>query len=252
MNAHPPSDEVTLTDLLVVIVKRKALLLSCFLAVFLLAIAYAFLAADKYEYVSIYQLAELRPGSPIESEASAEEKVRSIYLPGQVNESPEFNGEAASLTVSVSSPKDTTLLTLATTAKASLQPSVENFHTRLLEKLNESQERLYKKYFENYSNNLNVAKENYNSLVNSSGSNAAELATRYIEQIQNYQTQLDDMTKGEIVEVAVKNPLSAGAGTALILAGGAFLGGVLGLLLVLVAEVCVNVNRRLESDRDHV
>ncbi|MEC9483936.1 MAG: hypothetical protein UMU75_11565 [Halomonas sp.] len=60
MNRHttPPSDEISLVDIAVLLVKRWKLMLVTFLVILLAAVAFALLRPASYAYTSLYAVAQ--------------------------------------------------------------------------------------------------------------------------------------------------------------------------------------------------
>lgn len=247
-SSNVKNQEMTLSDVATILLRRRLWFFVFFGVTVIVALCYALLKEESYSYSSVYQLAELKPGEGLESPDTSVEKVQQIYLPSQkqafethlgVNELP--------FSVSVRSPEKTTLLLMSSVASKSQSENVKALHNKLLGSLSGSQEELYEARLNSYQNQLEMAENNYNELKDKDTRNAAELAIRYLDMISNYEARINDLKKGEIAKLSMRDSEATGPGKFLIIIGGCVIGVMLGVFFALFSEVVARVRDKVAN-----
>ena len=245
-NSNLGNQEMTLSDVAIILLRRRLWLFSILGISVLAVLCYALLREDNYSYSSVYQLAEVTPGEGLESPDTAVEKVQQIYFPSQKQalETRLGIGELP-FSVSVRAPEKTTLLLLSSIASKSQSENVEELHKKLLSSLSSSQEELYEARMTAYQNQLEMAENNYDELKDKDTRNAAELAIRYLDMAANYEARINDLKKGEIVKLSMRSSEATGPGKLLIIIVGCVVGVMLGVFFALFAEVVGRVRGKV-------
>lgn len=249
-------DEISIGDVLALLVARRRLAVVCFIIPVLLATAYALLRQENYEYRSVYQLAEgyLEDGeatvAPLETGESVISKATSLFLPQAINAlSSEKSQPFSDFSLELSSPEDTKLVTIATVEGQAQKENVQLLHEELLSRIAESQDETFEEVESRLMSRLSSADSNYQSLKDSESRNAAELATRYIELMADYDNRLMALQKGEVLSVAERSSEPVGMGDVMWVLAGIMLGFVAALLGPLLAEGVALMNRAYRRER---
>ena len=113
----PTTDEVSLVDIWLTLVKRKFVIASVFVLSLLVGLLVAMTRSDTYAYTLALEIGSTQIGersTPIESTETVETKFRSLYIPTTLNQIWRSNPESGRKKISVSSPKNSSLIILTT------------------------------------------------------------------------------------------------------------------------------------------
>lgn len=241
---------MSIGDVLALLVARRRLVMLCFIVPVILATAYAVLRDDTYEFRSVYQLAEgyLKESeaevAPLETGESVISKSKSLFLPQAVRSAAKDSASALSnLDVELTAPEDTKIITLTTVDVSEKQKGIARLHNALLKLIASSQAETLQGIESRVKSRLASAKANYESLKNSESRNAAELATRYIELMADYDNRLVALKDGKILSVAEPSSKPVGMSSIMWILAGVMLGCVFALLGPLLVEAMALVQR---------
>jgi len=139
-NPRSGSDrEVTLVDLAAILVQRRLVFVLTFLVVVALGVAYALTTPEKYEYVSLVQMAEDSEGQPVESASSSIVAIESYWFPAVEARYQEEAGKLLPFPVSASSPRNTSLIRIESLARRDYSELVNEVHSDLIDELTAAQ-----------------------------------------------------------------------------------------------------------------
>lgn len=134
-----PDDEISLVDLTSTFLKRRRIFYVVFLVTLAAGILYAILIPEKYDYVSLFKLAEKEAGNFVEKPATVIATLENRWLP---------EIEAAYLAeydrpipfdLRFSNPENTGLIRIVSEAAPAHSEDIEQVHSQLIEKLKQTQ-----------------------------------------------------------------------------------------------------------------
>lgn len=239
-------DEISLIDLVKILVKRWKIMVLVFLIVVLGALVYVLLTERSYEYVSIYQVAEESPGSALETPSSVLAKVNNLYLGSETRKLREAEGlEGLPFEVVVTNPDDTSLIRLGSEASEDSHELVTQMHEALLARMTEGQRERLESHQAALEQRLQSTERVLEAAEQSSSENAGELIASYTERLAELQQDLDQLSEGQVVQVAVQSLEPAGTGGRMIMALALVFGGMLGVIAAFFSQFVVLVRDSL-------
>lgn len=136
---HFPDDEISLVDLASTFLKRRRIFYGVFLVTLAAGILYAVLMPEKYDYVSLVQLAEKDAGNFVEKPATVIATLENRWLPEiEAAYIAEYD-EPLPFDVIFSNPENTGLVRIVSEAAPANSDDVKQIHSQLIEKLEQTQ-----------------------------------------------------------------------------------------------------------------
>lgn len=251
-------DEVSLIDIAITLVKRRNIFFLAFLFVFGITI---FLTINTYlnrsqTFVSVYKVA--LEGTPAELPASTIEVIDSFYKEVVLTELNDlsFSGIEVKATTA-----GTNIILLSTETSEAQIEKVKIFHTKILEKVKESQDKILAKDLKNLEDQmtdsrkeLEVIRKEKEDMRLIRHEKAPEAIVGFTNQIMTIEARIKEMEKkrfffkeGEIVQVGEKklSKLSSGAGKLLLI--GLIISLVLGVVAVFIFEFIESVKQKFSE-----
>lgn len=228
-------DEISLVDLAVILVRRWKTMAVIFISVFAMAVMAALIIPSKYQYTSLYSVAEYTNQNgqrvSLESPASVVAKVQNLYL-GQATRQLLEERELAGLPFSItaSNPSDTLLLQLDSEAVEENQPLVSELHQQIIDSLQQDQDQLVERRRNSLERQLESTQQALESAQQSNGSYAGELIATYYSRISDIEGQLNELREGEVTQHAVQSLSSSGTNKKLVVVMGLLLGVMLAVM----------------------
>ena len=152
-------NNVTLVDMVIVIIRRRRLFFSVFALILLSGFFLAAFLPGQYEYVSLIKVAHKGNQTQIEPPEVSEEAFNSRWLPemeeqyaAEFSSKPQFN-------VQFSYPNSTGLIRIATKGRQKYAENVQYFHQGLLKKISEHQQALVKRERNRINRQIETASE---------------------------------------------------------------------------------------------
>ncbi|MEC9483935.1 MAG: Wzz/FepE/Etk N-terminal domain-containing protein [Halomonas sp.] len=239
-------DEITLVDLVMILVKRWKAMAVIFSLVVLAALAYVLLVPRVYSYSSIYNVAEQGPGQPLESPQALVAKVRNLYVGPVTRELLAETGlEALPFDVGIENPAETLLITLVSEAKETNQELVATLHKGILERLQAAQEEFEEDRTESLERQLESARETLEAARQSNSLSAAEVVASIMGRIAGLEASLEELRQGEVGQVAIQSLEPTGTSRTLVLVLASVLGGVLAILGAFFMQFASLVNKSM-------
>lgn len=136
------SDEISLVDLATIFVRRIWLFIAILVLFVVGGIVFALVQDEQYEYVSLYQIAEVEQGDAVEKPAKAIAVLESQKLPEVKAAYKAEHDRRMPFGISTSNPENTSLVRLATDAARENADEVKTLHAELLAYLKTRHERL--------------------------------------------------------------------------------------------------------------
>lgn len=241
----PTSDEISLVDLAVILVKRWKVLLAIFLLTMLATLAFILLRPASYTYTSVYAIAEFLDEEDksvgLEAPKAVLAKLDIMILPAQVRAYLNQAG-LSSLPFSVDTKllENTLLISLTTQASEAQASSVETLHRRIITALAEGQMSLFERTYEGLERRLSYIQAAIRD-VGVTGGVLIEAATAI-------ERELDALQKGGIEQVASRSLQPQGIGTSLIMALGVVLGLAFAIMAAFICHFVMLVRQSLVPD----
>jgi uncharacterized protein involved in exopolysaccharide biosynthesis len=144
INTYQPdySDEISLVDLAATFIRRRRVFYAVFLLCTLGGLAYALLTPEKFDYVSLVQIAEKDSETLIQTPETVIATLEARWLPEQKVLHYAENESKLPFDVSFQNTKDTALIRFTTGTTAKQKQLVEKVHAALIAKLSQHQENL--------------------------------------------------------------------------------------------------------------
>lgn len=243
-------DEISLIDLAKILIKRWKIMVLVFFIVVLGALAYVLLTERSYEYVSIYQVAEESPGSGLETPSSVLAKVNNLYIGSETRNLRESAGvETLPFEVSAANPSETLLIRLGSEASADNNKLVTQMHEALLARMTEGQRERLERQQDVLEQQLQSTEAALESVKQARTEWGSELIASYMERLAGIRQDLTQLSKGEVVQVAVQSLEPAGTGRGLIMGLALILGGTLAVLAAFFCEFASRVWQSLQEEK---
>ncbi|GGY09656.1 hypothetical protein GCM10007160_41240 [Litchfieldella qijiaojingensis] len=248
MSPPPPAndEDTSLVELAALLVKRWKAMLAIFLAVTLVASAFALLKPTKYRYTSIYQIAEYQNQDgdieALESPGAVLTQIRSLVLPTATRAFlADHDAEAMPFPVDISQPSGTRLVVLQTETTQDQARNVEIVHSAVLEGIRSLQNRRFERLRQSLESRLATHET---ALADTSGEGTALL----VEEIARLEDQLAAMQEGEISQLAVVSLEPVGLSRGVIIGSGVLLAIVLAVLGVFILHFAGLVRNSLRHE----
>ncbi|SDK73833.1 Chain length determinant protein [Franzmannia pantelleriensis] len=244
-NPSPDSDEISLVDLAVTVVRHWLLLLGTFLIVTAAAVGYALMQTTAYHYTSLFQFAEYQDAEgarlPLVAAGGVLGQFNVQHLPAATRAYlEETQRERVGFDVSAELLSDTRILRVRTTTSPEREDEVEALHLAALTRLESAQQQRLERLEASLQQRLDAAEA---GLADASGERASQLAARVAE----LEAQLAGLVPAELSEVATRSSEPVAQRTGLIIALGAMLGLMLGLMAVFVRQFAHSVRQSLHK-----
>lgn len=128
-------DEISLVDLGAIFVRRVWLFILLFTLFVMGGIVFALVQDEQYEYVSLYQIAEVGVDQPVERPAKAIAVLQSRSLPELKAAYRAEHGAQVPFKVRVSNPESTSMLRISSESVKGGADDVRAFHSELMQQL---------------------------------------------------------------------------------------------------------------------
>ncbi|BES70776.1 hypothetical protein RE428_17940 [Marinobacter nanhaiticus D15-8W] len=239
-------DDISLVDLAAVFVRRRFVFYIVFIIVTLAGLAYALLASDKYEYVSLLEVAKLGDGKSVEQPHTVIATIENRWLP---EVGVRFRAEMdmkLPFEVKASNPEQTSLVRLVSEAEQESADLVEKIHTTLIEKVKEHQNGSLKIEEKSLQRQVKSLDDVIQALEGQQ--NAGEALASAIEKRVNLESELEQLKPVDELVVSRQSADKTEPRRVLIVVVAGILAGAGGIFAVFLAEFCVLVRAKLRVD----
>ncbi len=253
MNVRPAraesyDDEISLVDLAAVLVRSRRYFYIVFALVFGVGLAWALLAPAQYQYVSLFQTAQLSSNNYVESPETTIAVIKSQWLPEAKANYHDAHGKMLGVDVTLTNPEGTALIRLESEATGDSKDAVASLHQFLLDQVQGSLETKIKQKKASLEQNLAATQRVIEQLMASeSGGNA--LAAAYDRQI-SLQGRLDSLADTSTLIIARESSEPVGPKRGLIVAISMSLAIIAGVFFTFFAEFLGRV-REAVSEQPH-
>ena len=237
-------DEISLVDLATTFIRRRRVFYVVFLATTLGGLAYALLLVpEKYEYVSLYQMAEVDSGKTVEAPATTIATMENRWFPEIQATHRQAEEEKLPFELTISNPEDTGLIRMASEASPEHAALVEETHERLIEQVKERQRSLLNREKQSLENRIEAIDRAVESLQGGEDTGSA-IAEAYEKRVE-LEGKLEGLNPGETLVVSRESAERKGTSKSLIVILAALLGGMMGVFLAFFSEFVVLVREQL-------
>lgn len=242
-------DEVSLVDLAATFIRRRNIFYVVFLLVTGLGVAYALLAPDEYEYVSLIQSAERHGGEPITEPATTIATLESRWLPEAQSIYRAETEQPLPFRVNFSNPDNTNLLRLGSEASQDNAAIVQEVHSDLIEKVKASQNAQIEKEKSSLERQIGSLDKVVESLEGQQDTGEAIAAA--IQKRVSLESDLAQLEPFQVLVVSRTSAEKTGPNRLMIVVVAVLLGGMMGLFLAFMAEFWVAVRRQISAESEH-
>lgn len=241
------SDEISLVHLAIIFIRRRIVFYVSLLAIVLIGVAYAVLSSERFEYVTLIQVAEKGGGGFLQDPATTVAILQNRWVPGLESEYSLEHNEKLPFDIKVINPQDTGLLRIATEGTEEQSDLISETHNALTDAVITSQKETLNRRKEALQNQLASLDKVIQSLQSSTEEGASTALSTAIERKTEIQGILDSLRPAEALVISRQGVEPTGPGSALIVLLAAMLGGIVGLFGVFVAEFFSAVRDNLKS-----
>jgi len=233
--AEHESNEVSLVDLAKIVIKWRKLELAIWALCFFAGLAYVLLTPRTFEFSSVYQMA-MNGDKPIEPPAGLLSKIENFYEPALYQEFSKTAGESSvnAIKLNISNPESTALVVIHSVLPKSKTKLLRSLHQQLLEKIENEQNQLLNRKESTLKSQLKALDEQLKELRQGSGQGIATSIASTMDQRNNVQQTLDNLSAGHSLVLAQPSLKPKGPRSTLVI----LLSLILGAFLALMAGFC--------------
>jgi uncharacterized protein involved in exopolysaccharide biosynthesis len=247
------NDEISLVDLAKILIHRRWWFFGTSGLIVTLALVGALIVNGdpEYQYTSIYQQAETEPGESITSSASVIQQLQSLDWPNfQRRYKEENNVDELPFGLEITNPANTTLITLNSAAMEENRGEVVNLHETLLESASERQQTALERRQAQLERSIERVSAMLERVENTDTDASVEMAASYSDQLFELESELENLTDGEVIEYAAQGEELKSSPIILIIALGIVLGGVAGVIAAFFAEFAFRVRQSIQKEKN--
>ncbi|MBM7454936.1 uncharacterized protein involved in exopolysaccharide biosynthesis [Oceanisphaera litoralis] len=244
-------DEISLVDLVKTLVKRWKLMALVFVFTLAAALAFALAMPQKYEYTTIYTIAEVNAETPLESAAGLQTKVDNLYIPTVVRDFlPRHQLETVPFKLNISNPKGSSLITITSQTVEDNESLVQELHGAITARLKGEQDAHINHRVELLQQQIGAARAQIELVKKAALANSGELIASFTGTINGLQAQINNFQKGTVFAIANQSLQTKGISKTLVLALGLMLGAMLAVMAVFVREFIGQLCASLQEETE--
>lgn len=230
-------DGISLVEITKILIKHRRLMTIVFIITLVAAVVFTFVQPKKYEYITIYTMAESDVGQPLENAATLKAKLESLYVPELVESFlQKHNLERLPFKFTINNPDSSNLITIETTSVEKNKEQLQELHKALAAKMLEKQNNIIKRKTALMEEQIESAQEQIQLATELNFSKAGELIASNTSQANALHTQINSFEKGRITTIAKPSLEPKNLSKKVTLVMGVILGIILSLLAVLGQE----------------
>lgn len=231
---HTTDDEISLVDLASTFLKRRRIFYLVFLVTLAAGVVYAMFKPEKYDYVSLFKLAEKEAGSFIEKPATVIATLENRWLPEIEAAYFADHDQPLPFDVVFSNPENTGLVRIVSEAMPANSGNVKQIHGQLIDRLEQTQSvaaSTFKKSLERQIESLTTTIERLEG-----SQDAAVAIADAVNKRLSLEEFLHSMQPSELLAISQKGAERKGPARSLIVVLAAMLGLMGGIFLSFFAE----------------
>jgi len=240
------SDEISLVDLATTFIRRRKVFYAVFLICTIGGLAYALQAPDKYEYVSLLQVAQKGGDVSLQSPEVAIATMENRWLPEVQTAYRAENDEKLPFDVNVSNPENTGLIRLTSETALEHGDDVKAAHAALIDYLSRYQAERIKQDRVSLERQMKSAETIIEALRGQPDTGGALAAA--IQRVAGLESALENLDETEVLVQSRQSAEKTGPKRSLIVILATLLGGMLGVFMVFMVEFGSSVKRQLAED----
>jgi uncharacterized protein involved in exopolysaccharide biosynthesis len=247
INTYQPdySDEISLVDLAATFIRRRRVFYAVFLLCTLGGLAYALLTPEKFDYVSLVQLAEKDSVTLIQTPETVIATLEARWLPEQQVLHYAENESKLPFDVSFQNTKDTALIRFTTGTTVKQKQLVEKVHAALIAKLNQHQENLIRIEEASMTAQIKSLSTVIDSMAGKATDGDGSALSAAIQRKSALENALQSLGNLEVIVSARQSIEKTGPKRSLIVALAVMLGLMLGIFVAFMAEFGASVKKQL-------
>jgi hypothetical protein len=239
------SDEISLVDLATTFIRRRKVFYFVFLLCTLGGLAYALTLPEKFDYVSLVQIAEKDSETLIQTPETVIATLEARWLPEQQVLYYAENESNLPFGVSFQNTKDTALIRFTTGTATKQKPLVEKVHAALIEKLSQHQKNLIRIEHDR----INAQIKSLNTVIDSMAGKTIDgdgtALSAAIQKKSELESALQSLGNLEVIVSARQSIEKTGPKRSLIVTLAIVLGLMLGIFVAFMAEFGASVKKQL-------
>ncbi|RBP20314.1 subunit length determinant protein [Marinobacter pelagius] len=237
--------EISLVDLATIFIRRIWLFVAVLVLFVVGGVVFALMQPERYEYVSLYQIAQKASDKPIESPEKSIAVLKSQKMPELEVGYLAQNGERLPFSVDLGNPENTTLVRISSEAVREKADAVRAFHTQLLQFLEKRHEMLIDQAKNNLQTRLDSVNRTLDSLKSApeGGQAIAEVMQKQVE----LEGELSEISSGELLVVGRESIQRVAPNRKLIGLFAIVVGFIFAFLAVFLAEFASLVKKALRE-----
>ncbi|MFP3977864.1 MULTISPECIES: Wzz/FepE/Etk N-terminal domain-containing protein [Marinobacter] len=240
------SDEISLVDLVATLIRRRRVFYVVFVSTVLAGLAYALLAPNKYEHISLIQVAQKDGEAFFQSPEATIATLESRWLPEvQATYRAEHDKELP-FQVSFSNPENTGLVRLTTAASESEGKAVSSVHNSLINGVRAHQAKLVKREQLSLERQMSSLESAVEALMGQAG--AGEAIAGAIERQSTLEGKLKSLQGVEALVISRQSAESTAPKQSLVIVLAILLGGMLGIFSAFMSEFAASVKKQLANE----
>lgn len=242
-NEYP--GEISLVDLAITFIRRRYVFYGVFVAVTLLGLAYALLASEQYQYVSLIQVAQKDKDEPIQAPAATIATLANRWLPEVETIYRAEHDKKLPLQVAFSNPENTALIRFSSEASQASAEAVTATHQTLIDKIKSHQGALIKREQNSLSRQMASLDKALGSLEGQQ--DAGEAIASVMEKRSKLEGLSESLKGVEVLVTSRQSAVRIAPRRSLIMVLSVLLGGMLGIFAAFMSEFCVSVRKQLAA-----
>ncbi|MEX0606037.1 MAG: Wzz/FepE/Etk N-terminal domain-containing protein [Marinobacter sp.] len=236
-------DEISLVDLAATFIRRRRIFYAVFVLVTLAGLAYALLAAEKYQFSTLIQVAEKNPGRYLEAPESTIATLENRWLSEQQTLFRAETDRSLPFDVTFSNPENTGLIRFVSEAAEESESEVEQVHKALIEKIEQRQNALVERERKSIQRRIESVTRSIETLQGGTDTGAA-IAEAFERKVE-LESDLESLKSPEVLVVSRQSADKTGPARTLIVALAIMLGGMAGIFLAFFAQFAASVRSHL-------
>jgi LPS O-antigen subunit length determinant protein (WzzB/FepE family) len=250
INTYQPdySDEISLVDLAATFIRRRRVFYVVFLLCTLGGLAYALLTPEKFDYVSLVQLAEKDSKTLIQTPETVIATLEARWLPEQQVLHYAENASKLPFDVSFQNTEDTALIRFTTGTTAKQKQLVEKVHAALIAKLNQHQGNLIRIEQARINAQIKSLTTVIDSMAMKTTDGDGSALSAAIQKKSELENALQNLGNLDVIVSARQSIEKTGPKRSLIVALAVVLGLMLGVFMTFMVEFGSSVKKQLAVD----
>lgn len=200
---------------------------------------------EKYEYVSLVQVAEVDAGKTAEDPATTIATLDNRWSPEIQATHRQIEETKLPFEINFSNPENTGLIRIASEASPKNAGLVKEIHEKLIDRMKERQELLLTREKQGLENRIEAIDLTIESLQG--GEDAGPVIAEAYQNRVNLEGKLEDLSPGEILVVSRESVERTGVSRSLVVVVAAIIGGMMGVFCAFFSEFIIVVREQLKE-----